>query len=79
MLLKQVDSGHLVEVLQPEELFDPTSQTFTGRLNVGEEMPEPDQFLKSHVCFPSGERLPRCWVDVHYRDDELQQEGVSRP
>jgi hypothetical protein len=74
MLLKQIDSHHLVEVLRLEELFNPLKFTFTGRLNIGEEMPEPDQFQKSRVCFPSGEPLPRCWVDVHYRDDELQRD-----
>ncbi|MBM4201779.1 MAG: acetyltransferase, partial [Gammaproteobacteria bacterium] len=24
------------------------------------------------LSFPSGEGLPRCWVDVHYRDKELR-------
>jgi hypothetical protein len=24
------------------------------------------------LLFPSGEGLPRCWVDVHYRDKELR-------
>ncbi len=55
-------------------MFDPLRPTFTGRLNIGEDMPEPEQFQKTQVCFPSGEPLPRCWVDVHYRDDELQRD-----
>lgn len=72
MFLKEKDTGHLVEVLSLEELFDPMKSTFTGRLNIGEELPDPDQFNKAKVCFPSGEDLPRCWVDVHYRDDEIR-------
>ncbi len=72
MFLKEKDTGHLVEVLNLEELFDPMKSTFTGRLNIGEELPDPDQFNKAKVCFPSGEDLPRCWVDVHYRDDEIR-------
>jgi hypothetical protein len=72
MFLKEKDTGHLVEVLDREQLFDPMKSAFTGRLNVGEELPDPDQFNKSKVCFPSGEDLPRCWVDVHYRDDEFR-------
>ncbi len=72
MFLKEKNSKHLVEVLSLEELFDPMKPTFKGRLNIGEEMPEADRFEKSKVCFPSGESLPRCWVDVHYRDDEIR-------
>jgi len=68
MLLKEKDTGHLIEVLEPKELFDPFSKTFTGRLNFGEDVPDPDQFDKASVEFPSGEALPRCWLDPHYRD-----------
>lgn len=73
MFLKERESKHLVEVLSLDELFDPMKASLTGRLNVGEEMPEPEQFTKSTLCFPSGEALPRCWVDVHYRDDEIRR------
>lgn len=73
MFLKEKDTKHLIEVLNLDELFDPIKPSFTGRFNFGEEMPEADQFNKTKVCFPSGEALPRCWVDVHYRDDELRK------
>lgn len=80
MFLKQIEVDHLVEVLRLEELVDPSKPSFTGRLNVGEDMPESTPFEKSKVCFPSGEPLPRCWVDVHYRDDELKHRmNHSRP
>ncbi len=72
MFLKEKDTKHLIEVLNLDELFDPIKSSFTGRFNFGEEMPEADQFTKAKVCFPSGEALPRCWVDVHYRDDEIR-------
>ena len=72
MFLKEKDTKHLIEVLSLEELFDPMKASFEGRLNIGEEMPEPDRFNKHRVCFPSGEPLPRCWMDVHYRDHELR-------
>jgi hypothetical protein len=71
MFLKEKTSKHLVEVLKLDELFDPMKTSFTGRLNYGEDIPESEMFGKSNVCFPSGEELPRCWVDVHYRDDEI--------
>jgi hypothetical protein len=73
MFLKEKARGHLVEVLDLEELFDPVRTDFTGRLNYGEDLPDPQMFRKSEVSFPSGEALPRCWVDVHYRDAELKR------
>jgi len=73
MLLKEKDSKHLIEVLQPDELFDPMRSEFTGRYNFGEEMPETQMFLKDSVCFQSGEPLPRCWMDIHYRDQDLKR------
>lgn len=68
MFLKEKDTGHLVEVLDIQSLFDPFSEAVKGRLNFGEDLPEPDQFSKMSLCFPSGENLPRCWTDPHYRD-----------
>lgn len=73
MFLKQRDTGHLVEVLDQAALFDPHNDRFRGRLNIGEDVPEEEEFAKSGVCFLSGEALPRCWVDVHYRDAELRR------
>ncbi len=73
MFLKQKESGHLVEVLSLTDLFDPYKPGLVGRFNIGEEMPEPMTFQKSELIFPSGEALPRCWVDVHYRDDEVRR------
>jgi len=68
MLLMEKISGHLIEVLDPTEVFDPFRDSFTGRLDFGEEVAEPDNFKKAGVCFPSGESLPKCWRDTHYRD-----------
>jgi hypothetical protein len=33
----------------------------------GEELQEPHHFSKAELTFPSGEALPRCWVDAQYR------------
>ena len=73
MFLKQCSSGHLVEVIDQSALFDPHNASFRGRLNIGEEIPEEEDFAKVDVCFLSGEALPRCWLDVHYRDAELRR------
>ncbi len=71
MFLKDKQTGHLIEVLDIKELIDPFNPEFTGRLNYGEDLPDPEKFRKENVTFQSGEPLPRCWVDPHYRDAEI--------
>lgn len=71
MYLKQRENGHLIEVLGLRDLVDPTSSHVVGRLHWGEEAQDPEKFRKDALIFPSGEQLPRCWVDPHYRDQEL--------
>lgn len=70
MFLKQKGNGKLVEVLGLGDLFNPLHAAIVGRYNVGEELQEAEQFAKADLIFPSGEALPRCWTDVHYRDAE---------
>ena len=68
MFLKDQASGDLVEVLNVTELFNPGKAEIFGRFHAGEEMPDPTGFAKSQLIFPSGEALPRCWVDSHYKE-----------
>jgi len=67
MFLRHRPSNDLVEILDLEALFDPFKREAKGRFHAGEEMPEPAGFTKTDLVFPSGERMPRCWVDPHYR------------
>lgn len=67
MLLEHRPSGALVEVLTLEDLYNPCRSQITGQSQSGEEMQDPDTFHKSELIFPSGEPLPRCWCDAHYR------------
>ena len=67
MFLKNVQNGDMVEVLDITALIDPNATQVAGRYHAGEEMQEPANFSKSELQFPSGESLPRCWVDVSYR------------
>jgi hypothetical protein len=67
MYLKHKASGDLVEILELGSLFDPFKTEVLGRFHVGEEMQEPTDFSKSELMFPSGETLPRCWIDGHYK------------
>ena len=73
MYLKQKTESHLVEVLSLSDLISPTHATVAGRLHYGEEVGDPDKFAKTSLVFPSGEELPRCWLDAHYRDQELRK------
>ena len=68
MFLKSKTSGDLIEVLDINNLVDPCQTKIAGRYHAGEELQDPDTFEKSDLLFPSGEQLPVCWVDSHYRD-----------
>jgi hypothetical protein len=68
MYLKHKPSGDLVEILDLEALFDPFRTEVRGRFHWGEELQDPHSFLKAELVFPSGEVLPRCWVDPKYRE-----------
>lgn len=71
MFLSEKSTGKMVEVLGLADLFNPNHQELAGRYNVGEELQDPEKFRKDNLQFLSGEQLPRCWTDVHYRDNEL--------
>lgn len=79
MFLKHKDSGKLVEVLGLRDLFNPLHASLVGRYHAGEELQDPEQFEKSALIFPSGEALPKCWTDVHYRDKEVHHHYKTHP
>lgn len=67
MFLKHKSDSELIEILDIKELINPFSKTIIGRSHVGEEMQDPASFKKEEFIFPSGETLPKCWVDPDYR------------
>ncbi|MFA5529716.1 MAG: hypothetical protein WDA11_03515 [Thiohalomonadaceae bacterium] len=67
MYLKHQPTGDLVEVLDITSLIDPYRNKLAGRFHAGEELQDPANFAKTELIFPSGEPLPRCWVDPTYR------------
>jgi len=73
MFLKNKSNADLVEVLTLKELFDPFCDNLIGRYQHGEEVQDPEKFNKSDLSFMSGEALPRCWTDAHYRDAEINR------
>ena len=69
MFLKDKTNGELVEILTLKELFDPFQGEVVGRYQQGEEVQDPEKLKKAELLFPSGEVLPKCWIDPHYKDD----------
>ena len=68
MYLKNKANGDLVEILDIGSMIDPLRESVVGRYHAGEELQDPANFKKTDLIFPSGEALPRCWTDPHYRD-----------
>lgn len=66
MFLLYSPDGSLVHIESLALLLDPFVTTVEGRFHAGEEIQDPQVFVKSELCFPSGERLPRCWLDPGY-------------
>lgn len=75
MFLKEKNTNHLVEVLSLQQLFDPFRSHVSGRYHYGEEAQDPEELAKTNLIFPSGEALPQCWLDSHYRDHEITRQG----
>ncbi|MDH3871655.1 MAG: acetyltransferase [Gammaproteobacteria bacterium] len=67
MYLRNKENGDLVEVLDITAMVDPCRDEVSGRYHAGEELQDPAPFKKSVLGFPSGEELPRCWVDADYK------------
>ena len=73
MFLNERTSGHMVEVLSLNDLFNLYKDEVVGRYHYGEEVQDPEKFKKSDLVFLSGEELPRCWTNPHYRNNELNR------
>ena len=61
----------MVDVLSMMDLINLNRDEIVGRYQEGEDVQDPMKFSKDNLVFLSGENLPRCWTDPHYRDDEL--------
>ena len=71
MLLREKSSNHMVQITNLINLIDVNCDAVVGQYQEGEEAQDPEPYSKSSLVFLSGEELPRCWTDPHYRDDEL--------
>lgn len=68
MLLQNKITGSLVEVMDIQSLIDPIKSEIVIQGQAGEEEQDPEPNQKKDLIFPSGEELPRCWLDANYRD-----------
>lgn len=68
MLLQEKETGNLVEILDVQLLTDPTEAAVPAKDQAGQEEQDPEKFAKANLVFPSGEALPRCWLDANYRN-----------
>ena len=67
MFLRHRKNGDMVDVSDMTDLTNLFHTTVIGRYQAGEEVQEPEEFNKSDLTFLSGEELPKCWTDPHYR------------
>jgi hypothetical protein len=67
MLLKDKQTGALVEIQDVQVLFDPLKSTIPGRIQDGQEEQDAEEFSKQNLLFLSDEKLPRCWLDPDYQ------------
>ncbi|HEY9619294.1 MAG TPA: acetyltransferase [Crinalium sp.] len=68
MFLQEKETGVLVEILNTDDLVNPTHNTINGKVQSGQEEQQAQEFPKANLLFPSGEDLPRCWLDADYRN-----------
>jgi hypothetical protein len=68
MLLKHKEMGTLIEIHDIESLINPAVDKVEGQDQAGQEEQDPTPFVKTNLTFPSGEELPRCWLDANYKN-----------
>ena len=77
MFVQQKRTKNLIEVLTLQDLYDPFSKEIIGQSHAGEELQDEASYIKSELIFPSGEELPRCWIDPHYREHKATVAAMS--
>jgi hypothetical protein len=70
MLLKNKENNTLVEILDIQEVISPSRHKIMIRVQAGEEEQDPEPIEKQNLIFPSGESLPRCWIDADYQKEK---------
>jgi hypothetical protein len=68
MLLHNKEIDSLVEINDLKALINPAEGAVVAQSQSGEEEQDPEPMQKQNLIFPSGENLPRCWVDASYKN-----------
>lgn len=68
MLLQDKETGSMIEINDIVALINPLEQAVLAQDQEGQEEQDPEKFEKKNLVFPSGESLPRCWVDENYQN-----------
>ena len=68
MLLQLKNESELVKVTDIQQLINPNSDSVEAKQQQGQEEQPAESFKKENLIFPSGESLPRCWVDANYKN-----------
>jgi hypothetical protein len=69
MLLQKKENGTLVEIQNILEVISPNQTEVMVKVQAGEEEQDPEPVQKINLIFPSGESLPRCWLDAEYQKE----------
>ncbi|GAA5187666.1 acetyltransferase [Ferrimonas gelatinilytica] len=67
MLLRDKNTGDLVEVMDDNGLHNPFVDRVKVQYQCGQDLADPELCDKQSLVFPSGEALPECWINGHYR------------
>ena len=70
MLLQKKENGTLVQILDIQEAISPSHPKVMIRVQSGQEEQDPEPVEKQNLIFPSGESLPRCWIDADYQKEK---------
>ncbi len=70
MLMRNKETGDLIMIESLEQLVSPFDEEVAGRVQSGQEEQDTKRISKLALTFPSGEALPRCWVDSQFRSEE---------
>jgi hypothetical protein len=70
MLLQNKENGTLVEILDIQEVISPSHAEIMIQVQSGQEEQDPESISKQNLVFPSGESLPRCWIDADYQKEK---------
>jgi len=66
MLVRLVTSKVLIQINDIEQLINPFDASVKGHSQASQEQQESTLYCKKELAFPSGEPLPRSWLDPAY-------------